>query len=95
MAAIDTKLLEARLASRESAIGGSSVSQCATRMQQYYKLVQESDDEKAIAVALENYARGLLLYSLEMDKAEQAYHMCDREIEGVFCDCIFLIWACQ
>lgn len=82
MTSTDTKLLEARLASRDSAIGGSSVSQCATRMQQFYKLLQESDDDKAVAVALENFSRGLLLYALEMDKAEQTYRMCDREIEG-------------
>ena len=85
MAATDTKILEARLATRDSAISGSSLSRCAYRMQQFYNLVGDTEDSKALSVALQNYSRDLLLYGLEMEKYEQTDAMCDREIEGMCC----------
>lgn len=81
MAATDTKILESRLITRDSAIGGSSVSRCASRMQQFFKTLSESKEEKDIAAAYECYCRDIVYYQLEMEKYAHSFDMCAREIE--------------
>lgn len=73
---IDTKLLEQRLLTRETVIGGTSLSRCAARLQQ---LFHNRDKEQASA-ALEAVNRDFQLYQLEMGKTNQIYDMCGKEI---------------
>ena len=82
-ATVDTKILEARLITRDSAIVGSSVSRIAAKMQQFFSVVG-TDDTAAKSTAYENYVRDIILYKLEMEKVRHIDQMCDREIEGAY-----------
>jgi hypothetical protein len=78
----DTKILESRLLTRESAIGGSSLSRCAVRLQQYLKTSAES---KATLPGneYEAFCRDVSLYQVEMKKYQEVNLMCDDEIKGM------------
>ena len=88
MAASDIKILEARLLTRDSAITGSTVTRCASRMQQLFSALRgdptaEAGGDEATAIAAaaaqEAFARDLLLYKVEMGKFQQAFNMLDEE----------------
>jgi len=82
MAATDIKILEARLLTRDSAITGSTVTKCATRLQQLFAAVRDDNktpENNATDVAQEAFSRDLLMYRAEMGKFDQSFNMLDQE----------------
>lgn len=91
MASTDIKILEARLLTRDSAVTGSTVTKCATRMQQLFDVVRggkKADEQEATviaAVAEEAFSRDLIMYKVEMGKFEQSFKMLDQEAKEYEC----------
>ena len=87
----DTKILESRLITRDSAIGGSSLTRCVYKLQQYLSSYEKEQKEKEKKVEkeqerrllCEGYCRELLLYKIEMEKFYETFEMCEQEIQGV------------
>ena len=76
---MDMKLLEKRLLTRDSALSVSSVSKCASRMQQYLTALQSGDD--GVKQVKEALIRDITMYKIEMSQAMEATMMCDRELD--------------
>ena len=80
--AMDMKLLERRLLMRDSTLSSSSVSKCASRLQQYLSSASSEDAEVESTKKLRDaLVRELTSYRLEMSQAIQAAEMCERELE--------------
>lgn len=79
----DLKLLESRLITRDSAIGGSSLTKCVLKLQQYF-INYNLNNENEINLLRENYCREILLYKIEMEKFKETFEMCEQEIKGLF-----------
>ena len=78
MATSDVKILESRLLTRDSAIGGSTVTKCALRLQQLYEEVRKGE-KGDVKTSLEAFSRDVMLYKVEMGKYDLALSMLDQE----------------
>jgi hypothetical protein len=78
LAMMDMKLLEKRLLTRDSTLSVSSVSKCASRLQQYLAAVQAGREMQQTKDAL---IRDMCLYKIEISQVIEATLMCDRELE--------------
>jgi hypothetical protein len=76
---MDTKILESRLITRESTLQGSSVTKCASRLQQLFHFVSKGDYDIARSVQ-ETLIREIMLYKFEITKYDQCRNVCDQEI---------------
>jgi hypothetical protein len=85
--AADTKILESRLLTRESAIGGSSLSRCALKFQQYMGFYEKNNPHgntpaSDVTGEYEALCREVMLYQVEMKKYDEIYQMYHEEIHG-------------
>jgi THO complex subunit 7 len=74
---MDAKILENRLLTRESVLYSSSVSKCATRLQQY---LNSLNDGTMVQESRESLLREISLYRHEMSQVTLAVGMCEREL---------------
>lgn len=80
-ATLDGKILELRLVTKESTIGGASVFRIAKSLREYNAaLTQDPVDQHMVLAAHENFSRDVLLYELEISKASKTMQLCDNEI---------------
>ena len=76
---MDNKLLETRLLTRESTIGGSvgsSVSRCSAKFQSLVQSLESNTGSNAV----DSFVREILLYKLDTSKCEHVFNACDEEI---------------
>jgi hypothetical protein len=82
-ATLDGKILELRLITKESTIGGASVFRIAKSLRDYNIAVsQNPKNSEQVQIAHEAFSRDILLYQLEMTKVSKALELCDDEISN-------------
>ena len=95
---MDSKILEYRLLTRESVIGGAyCLSKVAGRIQTYLKLAEQlrgltgggaSDVSGEVVEARDVLFRELQLYKLEVDKSQHMSKVAPRILEIKICQCL-------
>ena len=79
-ATLDAKILESRLVTRDSTVGGSSVFRIAKSLKEYHDaLIQSPANEQAVKLAKDVYTRDVLTYQLEVSKVDKMLQLCDVE----------------
>jgi len=82
-ATLDGKILERRLVTKESTIGGASIFRIAKSLREYNSAIEQDEaTEDQIQTAHEAFSRDVLLYRLEMSKLSKAFLLCDDEISN-------------
>ena len=77
---LDAKILELRLVTRDSTVGGSSVFKIAKSLREFNEaLLQSPADEMKVKQAFNVYTRDVMLYKLEIGKVGKQLNLCDAE----------------
>lgn len=80
---MEAKLLESRLITKDSTVGGSSVAKIAKSLREYHRTLKETPcNDDAVREAYDTFVRDTMLYRLEVGKLNKILKVCDIENEN-------------